>query len=412
MRFNPWRGIENLPTSVWIVFATTLVNRAGTMALPFLVLYLTQRRDFAPSHAGLAIALYGLGSLVAAPIAGCLCDRVGALAVIRSSLTISGALLTAFPLADSYAAILVLTFVWAFFGEAYRPASSALLSALVPPPQRKAAYALYRLAVNLGMGIGPLVGGLLAIHVSYSSLFWADGCSTILAGLVFTVAQPALRHADLGTSAEPSSLPKIRVAALKDIRLLCYMVAILPVAMVFFQFEGALPLFMVRELGLSESVYGAVFLVNTILIVLFEIPLNLATSGWPHHRLLAIGALLTATGFGSLAFVSGVSGIVATIVVWTFGEMILMPGSVAYVADISPPERRGSYMGAYHMIISLAFCLGPWIGTALFDQFGGTTVWAIAFCAGSLSSLLLYRLVDDTHFNARTAGEVIRSEAG
>jgi MFS family permease len=400
VRFNPWRGIEDLPSNIWIVFAATLVNRAGTMALPFLVLYLMQRLDFPPTQAGLAIALYGLGSLIAAPLAGWLCDRVGPLVVIRSSLLVSGALLTTFPLAGSYAAILVLTFVWALVGEAYRPAGSAFLSTVVPPQQRKAAYAVYRLAVNLGMSIGPLSGGLLASHVSYSSLFWADGVTTILAGLVFMAARPGARQSDLCTLAAPSCPVKVRVVAWKDVRLLGFVVAILPVAMVFFQFEGALPLFIVRELGLSESVYGAIFLVNTVLIVLFEVPLNLATSGWPHRRLLAIGALLTAAGFGSLAFVSGVFGTVATIAVWTFGEMILLPGSMAYVADISPPERRGSYMGAYHVTFSLAFCLGPWIGIALFGRFGGTTVWATAFCAGTLSSLLLYRLVDETHSNA------------
>lgn len=184
-------------------------------------------------------------------------------------------------------------------------------------------------------------------------------------------------------------------SAWTDPRLLYFMAAILPGAMVFFQFEGALPLFMVRELGLSESVYGAMFLVNTVLIIFLEVPLNLATSGWPHRRLLALGALLTALGFGGLALVTGVAGVAATIVVWTFGEMILAPASAAYVADISPPHRRGQYMGAYHVTFSIAFALGPWIGVALLDRFGGTVVWVVALCAGCLSSAMLWRVGAD-----------------
>src|SRR5436190_3302819 len=335
MRFNPWNSIADLPRGIWLTFAATLINRSGTMALPFLVLYLTQSHGFTPAQAGLAVAIYGLGSLVSGPLAGWICDRIGPLWVIQSSLLISGLLLATFPLAQSYAAILTLTFVWAFVGEAYRPASSAYLSDLVPSEQRKTAYALYRLAVNLGMSVGPLLGGLLASRVSYPALFWVDGATSVLAGVVFALAHRPPR---------PSSLPGVRsencdsllkaeqFSAWSDPRLLYFLASILLAAMVFFQFEGPLPLFMVRDLGLAESVYGAMFLINTLLIVFCEVPLNIATSGWPHQRLLALGAFLTALGFGGLTFATGTFGVAATIVIWTFGEMILMPGSVAYVA--------------------------------------------------------------------------------
>ena len=102
MRHNPWRGIADLPRGIWIVFAATLINRSGTMALPFLVLYLTKSLEFAAATAGTAITLYGLGSLASAPLAGWLCDRIGPLWVIQGSLVLSGALLTALPAADGY----------------------------------------------------------------------------------------------------------------------------------------------------------------------------------------------------------------------------------------------------------------------------------------------------------------------
>jgi predicted MFS family arabinose efflux permease len=134
------------------------------------------------------------------------------------------------------------------------------------------------------------------------------------------------------------------------------------------------------------------FLINTVLIVFCELPLNIATGGWPHQRMLALGAFLTALGFGGLTFATDAFGVAATIVLWTFGEMILMPGSVAYVADISPPNRRGSYLGAYHAIFSVAFGLGLWIGTILLDQYGAAVVWSSAFCVGALSTALLSRV--------------------
>jgi predicted MFS family arabinose efflux permease len=388
VRINPWRGIGELPGRIWVVFAATLINRAGTMALPFLVLYLTQDRGIAPGQAGLAMLVYGLGSLVAGPLSGWLCDRVGPLLVIQSSMALSGVLLTLFPLAEQVAVILAITFLWAVVGEAYRPAGAAFVSDLVAARHRKAAFALTRLAANLGMSIGPLVGGLLASRVSYHALFWVDGATSILGALTFMAAYGGAKL--VGDESSHESGPDL--SAWTDRRLLYFMVAMLPVGMVFFQFEGALPLFMVRNLELSESVYGSMFLINTLLIVLIEIPLNLATSEWPPQRLLAGGALLTAFGFGGLVFATDVLGIAATIVVWTFGEMILMPNSVAYVANMAPTQRRGSYMGAYHVTMSLAFGVGPWIGTVLFDQFGAVAVWSIAFWAGALSAVMLWQV--------------------
>src|SRR4029079_17928368 len=118
----------------------------------------------------------------------------------------------------------------------------------------------------------------------------------------------------------------------------------LPPAIIFFQDQAAMPLYVVRDIGLSEKAFWFLFTINTWLIVLLEVPLNTATAHWPHRRSLALGALLFGAGFGSMALATGPLSLAATVVVWTFGEMILFPGASAYVADISPPARRGEYM--------------------------------------------------------------------
>ena len=77
-RWNPWSGLAGLPRGIWILFAVTLINRMGTMVLPFLVLYLTREIGFSAGRAGLVLTVYGAGALCAAPLAGRLCDRLGA----------------------------------------------------------------------------------------------------------------------------------------------------------------------------------------------------------------------------------------------------------------------------------------------------------------------------------------------
>ena len=190
---NPWRGLRELPREIWILFAATLVNRCGTMVLPFLVLYLTRVLAISISHAALALTVYGIAALLTMPIAGRLSDRLGSLFVMRCSLLLSGFVLFLFPLAHSFASILAITFVFAILNESVRPPSLALVSDLVKQEQRKQAFALSRLAVNLGMSVGPAIGGFLAVY-SFRFLFFADGATSILAGLVLMFAWPGTRR--------------------------------------------------------------------------------------------------------------------------------------------------------------------------------------------------------------------------
>ena len=180
---NPWRGLGGLPRELWILFIATLVNRAGTMALVFLTLYGTRSLGLTDGQAGLVFTVYGIGAIITAPLAGRLSDRAGPLRVMKLSLFFSGAVLFVLPFAQTLFAILVITFLWAVAGEALRPASMAIISDVAAPEQRKPAFALNRLAINLGMSVGPVVGGFLA-EVSFKAIFFVDGATSIAAGLI------------------------------------------------------------------------------------------------------------------------------------------------------------------------------------------------------------------------------------
>ena len=182
-----WKDLRHLPRPVWVVSVSQLVNRAGSMVLSFLVLYLTNDRGFSAENAGFVLFLYGVGSIVAAPWAGRLADRWGAVPLMRGSLFLSGAMLLIYPFAGSPVAIGAATILLAMLTEAFRPAAMAFIGEIVAPANRKSAFALYRLAINLGMAIGPAIGGMLAT-LSFRYLFFADGATSIAAGLVLTAA--------------------------------------------------------------------------------------------------------------------------------------------------------------------------------------------------------------------------------
>ncbi len=398
-KWNPWAGLEGLPRGVWTLFAVTLVNRMGTMVLPFLVLYLTRDVGFSAGRAGLVLAVYGIGALCAAPLAGRLCDRYGAPRVMSLSLVSGAVVFFVFPFAHSWWSILIASAALAIASEGFRPASLSIVASIVEPGDLKRAFAAIRLAINLGMSIGPALGGFLAT-ASFHWLFVIDGVTSLAAAAVlfdWPIRVPsrdaATREADATHHHAPGTAtpPPRSAAALRDTDLLVFLFGVILVAMVFFQHEGAMPIYLVRDLHLRESVYGLLFTINTILIVLLEVRLNVATSHWPHHRSLALGTLLLGLGFGGLAFCREIWGVMITVVIWTFGEMMALPPMSAYVAELAPPERRGEYMGIYTMSWGLAFTLGPWLGTVALDRFGGRALWLGVFTFAMIAVVVLAR---------------------
>ncbi len=382
---NPWKDLAGLPRESWLIALATLVNRAGTMVMPFLVLFLTRDRGLAPTRAGLAIAVYGVVALVWAPVVGRLGDGWGQLRVVKASLFLTALVLLAIPLFHSYLSILFGLVVLALVSEPIRPATLALVSHLAPEARRRQAFALNRLSVNLGMSIGPALGGFLA-EASFRSLFWVDAATSLLAGIVLVVVPfRAPQHFH-----DPAGLPS--GSALKDRRLLYALLALLPVLLVFFQHVSTMPLFLVDTLGFRPSAYGALFAVNTLVIVLTEVRLNTLTGHWTFTRSLATGALLSTVGFAALAIARPWPAVVGTVLVWTLGEMILFPSAAAYFSEISPPSRRGEYLGFYTMAFGVAFTAGPWLGTVVLERWGGVTLWALCLPVGGLSVWALARV--------------------
>ncbi|MBI3506891.1 MAG: MFS transporter [Proteobacteria bacterium] len=387
--WSAWAELGRLPRRVWVVTSAALINRMGTMAIPFLTLYLTRSLGWSATRAASIVTLYGAVSLVVGPPAGGLSDRIGTRRLMVATLALSGVSMLLFPLVRTYAAVAAMTVLFSALTESFRPANMTAISEGVAPERRKQAYALHRAAVNLGMSVGPALGGFLAT-VSFPLIWIVDGLSSLAAAalLAFFLEESRVEapreepgKADRWVMADPKLVP-------------CLIGAVL-VSAVFFQHDAALPLHLVHGLRFSERFFGLLFTVNTLLIVALEIPLNHATADWPHRRTLALGAMLFALGFGGYAFCRTAAQVVASTVVWTFGEMILFPGMTAYVSAVSPPARRGAYMGVYVTAFSVGFTIGPWPGAYVLEHFGPTTLWAACFIVAALGAVALARVSEE-----------------
>ncbi|WP_197041284.1 MFS transporter [Chondromyces apiculatus] len=377
--------MRGLPRDLWILAAAILVNRIGSMAVPFLSLYLTRHLGHDVGVAGLMLATYGAGALCGATIAGRLCDRIGPGRILFGSMLGSGLLLLVYPLLRSVPALAVVTFALAATAEAFRPASLVVVTALAPRERRKPAYAFARLAGNLGMSIGPPVGGLLS-ELWYPSLFIVEGMTSLLAALLIFASPLRQRSQGLQMEDVPPSVAKLAVA--RDPVLLALLLGVLLTGMIFFQFDSTLPLYLVRHLDMPGYSFGALITVNTLLIVVVELPLNSATAHWRHAWALGLGAILLGGGFGALALAEGPFSLVMSVTLWTFGEMILTPAATAAIAERAPEGRVGEYMGLHSTTTGLAFMLGPSAGLLVLNRFGPGVLWPCALAVGVVAALI------------------------
>lgn len=374
-------SLRALPRPAWILFCGTFLNKFGTFVVPFLTLYLT-RQGYSFGDAGIAIGAYGIGNLVASILGGHLADTFGRRKTIVLSMFSGAAAMLLLSQAHSFPAIVVFTGLAGLAGELYRPASSALLADLVPEGRRLTAYSAYRLAFNAGWAFGPATAGFLA-GLGYFWLFVGDATTSILFGLVALFALPRGVRGRRSDSGWREALTVLR----RDHRLHQVILAAFAVALVFFQFASTFGLH-VTELGFSAATYGGIISLNGALVVLCELPLTTFTRRFPARRVMAVGYLLVGTGYALNAFARSIPAFAGCMVIFTLGEMVAMPVSAAYIADLAPEHLRGRYMGTYVLTWALALSVGPGLGMKLFACAPGW-YWLACAALGVLAAAII-----------------------
>jgi MFS family permease len=391
------RGLNpQLPRPVWLLEAGGVANSLGNgIVLPFLIIYLHEVRDFGLGTAGAIVSTLGAVGLVATPLAGRLIDLIGARTTLMSSLAL---------LAAGYGAFPFIHHSWQGFGLAalaglgnggFAPSHSSLLAALTSREQRNAAYALQRATDNLGFGAGALIGGLIAttsVPSSFKLLFLLDA-GTFLAFIA------VLSFVPRGQVVAPAARLAGRYSTVLRDRAFVFLLLIIAtlVTAAYAQVSTVLPPFAKEHAGVSEAGIGVVFFVNTVLIVIAQLPLAKALEGRRRMRALALAAaIFTATSVAILVIGklldagTAVVTLCGVIVLFGIGECLHGAVQNPLIADLAPEHLLGRYMALRTVSWQLGFMVGPVLGSFLLEH-STTGLWLGAAaacglaCAGSLA---------------------------
>jgi MFS family permease len=365
--------VRELSLPVWTLLGGMLVNRLGSFLQIYLVLYLLHR-GYSVAVAGLALGAYGLGTIAGVLAGGAITDRLGCRLTIAGSMVTAALLTVALTLVPGPWAVLAVATGIGAAAEASRPASSVLLVALVPQDRQVMGFAIQRLAVNLGVTLGPLLG-LLLIRSSYELLFYADAFTSLVFGVMAAALLPRQSpRTEAGPDADPDSRSGYGTV-LRDGRFVLFLVATLLMGLVYVQYVSALPLH-IRAAGQPIAVYAALVSLNALLVICCEVPITSFVQGLTARLAVPLGIGLIGLGVGLYGILPGLAGLVIATVVWSLGEMVGAPAMTAYPGQVAPPALRGRYMAASDVPHQVGFAIGPVIWIPAWARLGAG-VWTL-----------------------------------
>jgi len=384
---NTFKGLSR---AVWWLSLITLINRAGTMVIPFMSLYLTEDLCFDLKQVGWVMTAFGAGSVIGSWLGGLLTDRIGYYKVMVFSLLLSGAMFVGLQYLQTFESLCLGIFLLMIIADTFRPAMFVALSAYSKPENRTRSLTLIRLAINLGFSAGPAAGGFIILTMGYGGLFWVDGITCIIAGwLLINVLSP--RKAKANTE-EKVDNPQ---SAYRDGLFWLFVLSMFLFAFIFLQYFSTVPLFYKDGFGLTEFEIGLLLGANGFLIFILEMPLIkwLEGSNYAKERLIFIGAFLTLLSFLVLNISDWIGVAFIGMAFMTVGEMIAFPFANAFAVERAKKGNQGQYMAFYSIGFSFSHIFGHNVGMQLVDGFGYFHTWNVMVVIGLISMLLLYLLM-------------------
>ena len=380
---NAYSGLSR---STWLLSLIMLINRSGTMVVPFMTLYLTSSKmGYTVGQAGIVFGLFGLGAFCGAYMGGKLTDKIGYYPVQLITLIGGGILFMVLGQMKSYSLICLFTFLVSFVNEAFRPANSTAIAFYSSEENRTRSYALNRLAINIGWAVGSAIGGILA-KINYELLFWVDGITNIMAAFIMLLfLKPVKQNKQQDTIQDLAPV----IPAFRDKTFMIFIIVTALFASCFFQIFTNLPVYLKKELHLSEPYIGLLMAINGIIIAVIEMVLVYKLEGKRESMVyITAGVALAGISFWLLNIpLHGATIAFVMIILITFGEIFSMPFMNSYWISRTHATNRGQYAALYTMAWSAAQTLGPMGGAQLAQYAGFAALWWVV---GGLSLIAAF----------------------
>jgi MFS family permease len=375
-----------------LLFGTILARAASSMSLPFLAIYLSVHSHLSAAEGGLIIGMGALASTIGGFFGGALSDRFGRKLIMLGALYMWGFVFIGFGFAANAWLFLILNLLNGLCRSFFEPVSQALMADLTKPELRFRVFSMRYLAINIGVAIGPLLGAYFGMI--------SGGLPFTITGFVYLIyavlLQVLLDHFGIKQiegkekGAETVTFRKAWKVIRQDVTFRFFLLGGMISMIGYSQMTAALAQYLQQSFAGGAHVFAALMSTNAIVVVLFQVPVG----RWIEKRTpifaIVLGNIMFVLGDIGFGFSIGWITFIASMAVFTFGEILIYPAVNLLVDRLAPEELRGTYYGAQSFQNFGAF-VGPWIGGVLLISFGGSVLFAI-MAAITLYSTSLYWL--------------------
>lgn len=373
------RAYGGLSKGTWWLSLVMLINRSGTMVVPFMTMYLTQRYGVSIEKAGLVMSLFGLGAIAGSLMGGKLVDTIGYYYVQMIALIMGGCMFIILGQLRSYGSICGGTFILAILNESFRPANTVAIAHYSKEKNRTRSYSLNRMAINLGWAAGGALGGFIA-SFNYHLLFLVDGVTNLIAAVLLYITLSPTRNSE--TEKKKKHPVVIDHSVYDDKTYLYFIVLVFFFALCFFQLFTTIPVFFKEQFHLSVFFIGLVMALNGLIIASLEMILIFSLEGRrPALSYISVGVILVSIAFLLLNFYWNFKLLaILSMLTLTFGEIMTMPFMNAYWIGRTLQNNRGQYAALYSVAWATAQTIGPYAGSLVAGRLSYKILWCVIAC--------------------------------
>jgi MFS family permease len=378
-----------------MMIAVNFVDRlGGSLLFPFFALYITKKFDVGMTQVGGLFAIFFVSSFIGAFPGGALTDRFGRKGIIIFSLISTSVSTLLMGFVSTFNVFLIVAFVSGIFTDVGGPAYEAVFMDMLPVEKRASGFGIRRVAFNLAIVLGPVIGGFIAAR-SYLALFVIDAIvSAIVALMVFRLI-PETKPAPAEGKEQESTAQTFKgyLQVLRDGKFIAFTAVCLLTWLAYMNMNTTLGVFLRDQHGVPESGYGSLISINAAMVVLLQFPITRRMEKHPPMLMMALGAFFIALGLLLYGFVSTYWWFAVAMAILTIGEMIAIPIANAMVARFSPEEMRGRYNFIYGNSWGLSFAIGPVLAGLVLDHYNPNWLWyacGIVGMAAVLGFVLLH----------------------
>lgn len=369
------RSLQGYDRRLWMLFGGRVIAATGfSIVMPFLSIFLYTEMGVPMTIVGMIFLGNAVSGAVGQMMGGEMADRLGRRPVMWASMASRGVVFLLLSVAIAYMVdlrlISALLMASSFAGSLFEPATNAMVADLVPSGRRLEAYSILRVGQNIGWTLGPLLGGILAMF-SYASLFIFTSITSISVGfIIYTWLSDPVRRTTQTDRFRPRDL--LKVGQNRPFLLFC--LATIPLSVVLGQMTSTFALFSEDVVGISIAEVGYLYALNGAMVVFLQIPMARYVNRFRMSQVLAVGALMYAAGYLIVGWASDIWILVVSMIITTLAENTTSPASTNLVANISPENERGRYMGVSGIFHSFGWSVGPLVGGVLYDSLVSTPV--------------------------------------